>query len=130
MVMETKLAAAGAVAVLGLMAGDVCTCPPPETETISCVDGHASFAAATCTQQVTESLAKAGPLFHRVTLTCPPGETAISGGYREDLTDPPLVRVLEAAPFAPVGGHAHAYKFTWREGLQPHLKVFITCQRV
>jgi hypothetical protein len=99
-----------------------CTCPPPETETISCTHGVPSFPAATCT--VTQQT----PRLVLVRLACPPGETAISAGFRH-LAGPPRP-LLEMSPVVPSGGHATSYRFIWRNlpgGTD--LRAYITCQR-
>jgi len=117
-----KLASVAAAGIIGgSSSAPVAMCCP--VETISCVGGVASFAAATCT---------VGQLFVspnvvRETLLCPPGEVAISGGFAADLTLP-FKRLLAAAPLVPSGGHATGYRFE-RRGTNPaSYKVYVTCE--
>lgn len=114
-----------AVAAAGLIFGGS-TPPPcicaPETETISCTDGVPSFAPATCTQaQLPHHLTQ-------VALACPPGETAISAGFRH--LAGPFRPLLEMSPVVPSGGHATSYRFIWRNAAGTDLRTYITCQRV
>jgi hypothetical protein len=130
MVIGLKLAGLAAAALLAT--GGVSTTCSCQHETISCFDGKASFAAATCNEY--------GPIdgdMFGETLKCPPGETAISAGYRLDFGigdgTPPME---DMSPTLFTGGNVAAYRFTWPValgvlGAHDQFQVFhvyITCQ--
>lgn len=121
--MVIKLCAALMAATFGGGAVTVpCACPPPEVQTISCTDGVVSWPAATCTET------QPAPHLARVSLACPPGETAISAGFRH--LAGPYRPLLDMSPVVPSGGHATRYLFTWRSRGGTDLKTYITCERL
>jgi hypothetical protein len=125
--MMVKAAALAAAAVIGggTAAADTCPCPPPEVETISCVNGAVSWPAARCT----DVPAQGG--MERETLLCPAGETAISGGYRLLVLGASAAPPVTAAPYAPVGGHAAGYQYLWAAQQPPgQWRVYVTCERL
>jgi hypothetical protein len=136
MVIALKAAALAGALMLGGGAAAADTCCPPVIETVSCLSGVTSFAGADCTTGKT--------FFHGLPfeiLSCVPGETAISAGYRTLLDTfngaPPIM--LQMTPVVgPTGDHAHSYRFVWEPGggaasLQQALaqvRVYITCEVV
>lgn len=99
-----------------------CTCPPPEVETVSCAAGVTSFPAAVCTQT------QQTPTRVLAVLACPPGETAISAGFRH--VSGPFRPLLEMSPVVPSGAHPVSYRFIWRNGAGTVLRVYITCEQL
>ena len=133
MIMAAKAALIGAAALMtgGATTMAVCTCPPPET--ISCVAGHASFAAAKCSLQVLPVPNAGGdpPAMVQETLICPTGENAISGGYRSNTPDPLAAlhhQVFVAAPFAVANGHPAGFQNNWRGDNGAVWKIYVTCE--
>ena len=120
--MVIRLAALAAAALLGTGSATMpCNC---EVETISCLDGVASFPAATCA----EAPLPPPPHVTQAKLACPPGETAISAGFR--VVAGRLRPLLEMSPVAPSGGHATSYLFAWRTAGGTDIRVYITCERL
>lgn len=118
--MVIKLAALAASVLFGVGAmTPPCNC---EVETISCTDGVPSFATATCTQ--TQQTVNR----RLVRLACPPGETAISAGFRH--LAGPFRPLLEMSPVVPSGGHATSYRFIFRSDDGTDVKTYITCERL
>lgn len=143
MVITLKAAAlAGALMLGGGAAADTCNCPPPVVETVSCLAGVSSFAAASCTTGQTQ--------FHSFPfeiLSCVPGETAISAGYRtllDTFGEIPPIMVQMTPVVGPTGDHAHSYRFVWTPGSVPgtgpnfptsqqalgQVRVYITCEQL
>jgi hypothetical protein len=125
MFLTLKIAAAGAAALLG--GGTVAdTCCTPPTEVISCQDGVSSWPPAACTQ------VDVAPNFTQVKLLCPPGEQAISGGFRSTLPGPGVTGrprpPVQLAPVVPTGSHALGYVFAWRSAGASPVRVFVTCE--
>jgi hypothetical protein len=125
----------GALAIAGVAAigGATVTNPCCPIETISCQSGQVSWPKATCATGVTQS-----HNFPFVLLTCPPGENAISGAFRDDLasfTGGPPVMVQATPAVGPTGDRTPTYRFVWAPAdnasgavALAQVRVYITCQ--
>jgi hypothetical protein len=137
MVIALKLGGLAAAGLLATGAVTTPTCCP--TETISCLGGQVSFAGARCNvQALGGTTAPAGYArttgaipsgFVQETITCPVGETAMSGGFRVfDLTQLGAYTVKEDAPLAPSGPSAIGYQFIFKAAALNVFKIYVQCQ--